>query len=893
MPKKRIYEFAKEWGIASQAILAQLHKVGSTATTAHSTITDAEAAKVRALLGLTLPPGPVVGQQRLVSERLVTLPTDGTAAEIAATEQVVERRIQTGVIRRRTTRVALPQDMAPIGDEKSASAVPPIQTVPTPTEQTPPLVFDLPAIDEEVVPLAVSMVEDALVRAVSSDKRLQQDAIPVVAMAAPAQPSMPVVATATTKLSPRVLGRIDLRKTVHVSRPFQRPAPLPPTPVSAPRQTPAPVTAREIRKPQRPRSVVVHTPTVTKRDGREERFSRGLQKRVPSMGKPLQAPVLTIPKASKRVVKVAEVITVADLAKELGVKATEVIAKLFGLGVLATINHVLDVDTATLAASEFGYTIENVALDVEAMFATDTTTPAVRELRTRPPVVTVMGHVDHGKTSLLDAIRHTNVTAREAGGITQHIGAYDVEVNGRTITFLDTPGHEAFTSMRARGAQVTDIVVLVVAADDGVMPQTIEAINHARAAKVPFVVALTKIDKPEANVERVKQAVANYGVVPEEWGGDALFLPVSAKTGEGLQALLEMLVLQADVLELKAAVSGPAKGTVVEAKLDKGRGPVATVLVHEGTLKVGDPCVCGAQYGKVRALFNSRGQRVTAATPTIPVEVLGLSGVPAAGDALVVARDEIQARQVAEHRQGKQRVATLTTTKRLSLADLGQAAVEQKELRVVLKADMHGSVEALKDALQRLSTDEVKLSVLHASVGAISETDVLLATASKALILGFHVRPEMKAAKMAEREGVEIRLYEIIYEVIADVHAALEGLLTPVYTEKLLGSAEVRQVFTIPRVGVIAGSVVTTGKLLRTALARLIRDRVTVYQGRVSSLRRFKDDVREVLAGYECGIGLENCQDIRPGDMIEAVEQVQVLRRLEPRERCGEARLSA
>jgi translation initiation factor IF-2 len=602
---------------------------------------------------------------------------------------------------------------------------------------------------------------------------------------------------------------------------------------------------------------------------------------------------LTIPKASKRVIKVAEVITVADLAKEMGVKATEVIAKLFGLGVLATINHVLDVDTATLAASEFGYTIENVALDVEALFATDTTTPTVKELRARPPVVTVMGHVDHGKTSLLDAIRHTNVTAREAGGITQHIGAYDVEVNGRTITFLDTPGHEAFTAMRARGAQVTDIVVLVVAADDGVMPQTIEAINHARAAQVSFVVAITKIDKPEANVERVKQTVANYGVVPEEWGGDAIFVPVSAKTGEGLQALLEMLVLQADVLELKAAVSGSAKGTVVEAKLDKGRGPVATILIQEGTLKVGDPCVCGAQYGKIRALFSSHGQRVTEATPAMPVEVLGLSGVPAAGDALVVARDEIQARQVAEHRRGKQRVATLTTAKKLSLADLGQAAVEQKELRVVLKADVQGSVEALKDAVQRLSTDEVKLTILHASVGAISETDVLLATASKALIIGFHVRPETKAAKLAERDGVEIRSYEIIYEVVADVHAALEGLLTPVYTEKLLGSAEVRQVFTIPRVGVIAGSVVTTGKLLRTAHARLLRDRVSVYEGRISSLRRFKDDVREVLGGYECGIGLENCQDIKPGDVIEAFELVQVLRRLAPQGQRNEARLSA
>ena len=407
------------------------------------------------------------------------------------------------------------------------------------------------------------------------------------------------------------------------------------------------------------------------------------------------------------------------------------------------------------------------------------------------------------------------------------------------------------------------------------------------------MVAVTKIDKLESNVERVRTEVANYGVVPEEWGGDTIFVPVSAKTGEGLQALLEMLVLQADVLELQAALSGPGKGTVVEAKLDKGRGPVATVLVQEGTLRVGDPCVCGAQYGKVRALFNSRGQRVTEATPAIPVEVLGLNGVPAAGDVLIVARNEIQARQVAEHRQGKHRVAALTTTKKFSLADLGQAAAEQQELRVILKADVHGSVEALKDAIQQLSTEEVKLTVLHASVGAISETDVLLATASKALIIGFQVRPEVKAAKLAEREGIEIRLYEIIYEVLADVRAVLEGLLTPVYAEKLLGSAEVRQVFTIPRVGVVAGSVVKEGKILRTAQVRLMRDRVTVYQGRISSLRRFKDDVREVASGYECGIGLEHPQDIKPGDVIEAFELVQVLRRLEPRTHPADARLSA
>ena len=584
---------------------------------------------------------------------------------------------------------------------------------------------------------------------------------------------------------------------------------------------------------------------------------------------------------SKRVIRIMEVVTVGDLAKEMAVKAGEVIAKLIGLGVLATVNQTLDADTATLVAAEFGYAVENIAFDAESLLSAEFAGRVHRDSVPRAPVVTVMGHVDHGKTSLLDAIRHTNVAAREAGGITQHIGAYDVAVNGKKVTFLDTPGHEAFTAMRARGAHVTDIVVLVVAADDGVMPQTIEAINHARAAQVPFVVALTKIDKSDANPERVKKELTNSGVVPEEWGGDTIFVPVSALTGEGIPALLEMLLLQAAVLELQAPLSPPTKGVVVEAQLDKGRGPVATVLVQEGVLKVGDPCVCGAQYGKVRALFDSRGQRVTEATPATPVEVLGLDGAPAAGDILVVARDDIQARQVAEHRQRKQREATLTTTKRFSLADLAQAAATRKELRVVIKADVQGSVEALVQALHRLSTDEVALTVLHASVGAISETDVLLASASNGMILGFNIRPAAKATKLAEREGVEIRLYTIIYEVLADVRMALEGLLTPAYREKALGRLEVRQVFTIPRVGVVAGGVVKEGKLTRSAQVRLIRDHVVVYQGNIASLRRFKDDVREVMAGYECGVGLENFQDLKAGDVLEAFELEHVVRRLE------------
>ncbi|MBI3304093.1 MAG: translation initiation factor IF-2, partial [Deltaproteobacteria bacterium] len=690
----------------------------------------------------------------------------------------------------------------------------------------------------------------------------------------------------------RILGRIDLRKTTPALQPQPRPE-APRAPVTPGVKAKEKVSGVEVTKKQPYQRKLVHTPAVTERGEHEERLLRALKTKRALPSTAAKQTELTVPKASKRVIKVTEVITVGDLAKEMSVKASEVIAKLLGLGMMATINQVLDVDAATLAAAEFGYTVENVAFDAETMLTAEAGGQVQRETVPRAPVVTVMGHVDHGKTSLLDAIRHTNVTAREAGGITQHIGAYDVEVSGRRITFLDTPGHEAFTAMRARGARVTDIVVLVVAADDGVMPQTIEAINHARAASVPFVVALTKIDKPEANVERVKKELASYGVVPEDWGGDAIFVPVSAKTGEGIASLLEMLLLQADVLELKALLSPLAKGTVVEAKLDKGRGSVATVLVQEGVLKVGDPCVCGLQYGKVRALFNSQGQRVTEAAPATPVEVLGLNGVPAAGDIFVIARDEIQARQVAEQRQRKQREAALTTARKFSLADLAQSATEQKELRVVIKADVQGSVEALSVALQRLSTEEVKLSVLHASVGAISESDVLLAAASNGIILGFNVRPEAKAAKRAEHEQVEVRLYSVIYDVLADVRAALEGLLTPTYKEKLLGKLEVRQVFTIPRVGVVAGGLVRDGKMTRGAQVRLIRDHVLVYQGRVASLRRFKDDVREVVAGYECGVGLENFQDLKVGDVLEAFELEQLARRLEPRPQHAELRLSA
>ena len=581
---------------------------------------------------------------------------------------------------------------------------------------------------------------------------------------------------------------------------------------------------------------------------------------------------ITVPKAIKRIIKVSESITVGELAKRMGVKATDLIRTLMKLGSMVTINHPLDYETASILATDFGYEIENVAVDLDEII--EVVPDAPESLLKRPPVVTIMGHVDHGKTSLLDAIREANVIAGEAGGITQHIGAYDVELNGRKITFLDTPGHEAFTAMRARGAKVTDIVILVVAADDGVMPQTREAINHSKAAGVPIIVAINKIDKPDAKPERVRQELTEHGLVAEEWGGDTTMVEVSAKKRLNLEELLEMVLLQADVMDLKANPDKAARGTIVEGKLDKGRGPVATILVQEGTLKAGDYCVVGVHSGRVRAMQNDRGEKVLEAGPSMPVEVIGLSGVPDAGDIFVSIADEKQAKEIATLRQIKQRETELAKHSKLSLEDLYKQiqSGEVKDLNVIVKGDVQGSVEAVGETLRKLSTDAVRLNVIHSGVGAITETDVNLATASNAIIIGFSVRPEVKAQQMAEKEGVDIRLYNIIYNAVDDIKKAMEGLLEPVFKEKYLGRAEVREVFSVPKIGNVAGSYILDGKMLRNAQARLLRDNVVIYTGKLSSLRRFKDDVKEVATGYECGIGLENYNDIKAGDIIEAFE---------------------
>ncbi|MDR1043591.1 MAG: translation initiation factor IF-2 [Candidatus Adiutrix sp.] len=609
---------------------------------------------------------------------------------------------------------------------------------------------------------------------------------------------------------------------------------------------------------------------------RTDLYSEGDWERVRRRGKNVKKLKVkteaTVPRAIKRRIKVDEVITVSELAHRLSIKAGDIIKKLMSLGVMAGLNQALDFDTATLVASEFSYEVEKSAFDEDNILQVE-----YREASPeapRPPVVTIMGHVDHGKTSLLDYIRKTNIQSGEAGGITQHIGAYHVSAGGRNITFLDTPGHEAFTAMRSRGAQVTDIVILIVAADDGLMPQTREAADHARAAGVPIVVAVNKVDKPSANPEQVRREMMGIGLVPEEWGGDTVFVDISAKTGQGVAELLDMILLQADILELQARPDGPAKGHIIEARLDKGRGPVATVLVQEGLLRQGDTYVCGVFYGRIRAMLDDQGERMAEAGPAIPVEVQGISGVPQAGDEFIVLADEKQARQVSQHRLLKQRESELTKTSRLTLENLFDniKAGAVKGLNLVIKTDVQGSLEAISEAVMKLSTPEMKINIIHQSTGAVSETDIMLASASHALVICFGVRPPAKVQEMAEAEHIQIRYYDVIYKLIDDIKEAMAGLLDPIRSEKVLGRAEVRQTFMVTKVGTIAGSYVTDGKIVRGARARLLRDGVVVHDGRISSLKRLKDDVREVAGGYECGIGFESYNDVKIGDHIEAYQ---------------------
>jgi translation initiation factor IF-2 len=914
MGKMRVHLLAKELEIETKDLVAQLERLGIRGRKAQSSLEDEEVSRVRAALAAQEKPHVHVGEEKVVADRVVTA-DDESLGEIQARETIVERRVRANVIRRRTSRVEV-QAETHEADSSQAEAV--STPIPQPSADFEDLAATMPFYEDDsalnaIVPEGdVSHHQEAeempgeIEEPVSAEETKAQpvpvrDRAPASSPSAPPPQAQTVAAPAAApKEAPRgarVLGRIDLKRTVTIA-PAAPSAPRRPVPGSpgvppAANEAARPARDGEAAKPaageaEKPKAGRHKKRVVKKQDVLEFREKELRSGRIPKKkralpGKEQRKTEITVPRASKRVIRISEVITVGDLAREMGIKAGDVIKKLMSLGMMASINQVLDVDTATLVAADFDYQVENVAFDAESVLEVE----HVEEesmLVSRPPVVTIMGHVDHGKTSLLDAIRSTNVTAQEHGGITQHIGAYHVQVDGRSVTFLDTPGHEAFTAMRARGAKVTDIVVLVVAADDGVMPQTVEAINHARAAEVPIIVAVNKIDKPDADLERVKRGLSEHGLVSEDWGGDAVFAPVSAKTQEGIPHLLEMLLLQADILELQANPDKLARGAIVEAKLDRGRGPVATVLVQEGTLRVGDAFVCGVFHGKVRAMINDLGQKVEIAPPSSPVEILGLQGVPQAGDSFIAVADESKARQVAEHRHTKQRETELVKSSKVSLEELYDQIKtgDVKELRVVVKADVQGSVEALTDALTRMSTAEVKLRVLHGSVGGITESDILLAAASNAIVIGFNVRPESKGQALASQEGVDVRLYTVIYEAVADVRAAMEGMLEPTFREQTQGRVDIRQIFNIQGVGTIAGCYVTEGKIQRGNLVRILRDHVVVHEGKLASLKRFKDDVREVSAGYECGLSIEGFQDIKQGDVVEAYERTAVVRRISP-----------
>ena len=580
-------------------------------------------------------------------------------------------------------------------------------------------------------------------------------------------------------------------------------------------------------------------------------------------------------------ISIMENVSVSELARKMNLKAADLISKLMSMGMMVTMNEQIDSETAAILAEEYNCKVNVVSLYDETIIEKEE--DREEDMAGRPPIVTVMGHVDHGKTKLLDAIRTTNVVDTEFGGITQHIGAYSVEVEQGKIVFLDTPGHEAFTTMRARGAQVTDIVVLVVAADDGVMPQTEEAVSHAREAKVPIIVAINKMDLPEANPDRVKQQLSERDLMPEDWGGNTQYVELSALKHTGIKELLDAILLQAEILELKANYNCRAEGKIVESKIDFGRGNVATVLIQRGTLRVGDPFVAGVFSGKVRAMFDDKGDKVEVVTPSIPVEILGFAGIPNAGDPFQVTESEKEARQIGDKRQELRRLEDARNVRKITLDNIYEQIKEGEllELKVIIKGDVHGSVEALEHTLERLSTPEIRLNVIHASAGAINERDVMLASASNAIIVGFNVRPTPSTQSLADQEKVEIRKYNVIYEVVDDIKAAMEGLLAPEISEKTIGTAEVRDLFKVPKIGLVAGCYVTSGKVRRNASARVVRDGREIYAGKVSSLKRFKDDAREVEEGYECGIGIENFNDIKVGDIIEAFEQVEMAKTLE------------
>jgi translation initiation factor IF-2 len=823
----KVIDLAKELGVTSKDLLVALEGMGLKGKRAMSPLDQATANQLRIQLGRgrELPTETKAAPKKKAAK---------TVAEPPGTPEVEETRKVAATLIKHVEEPTL----SPVEIREPAIATPPAHP--------------RPGIESPARPAAPAPKPEPKVVLIRRVER------PAAAMAPPPAPPAPPKKVLPAPAAP---PRPAARPAAPVSRPTP-PRPAPPKEV-APAAAPVPATPAA--------SVVSLTaPPITA---------------VPPVAPPPSPPLVaeaapSAPPAEvqRELLKLPESVTVAELAEKMRRKSGEVIKALLEMGVMATLNEILDPTAVKLVADKFSFDVEIRSLEGEEIVEEELD-PTL--LRLRPPVVTVMGHVDHGKTSLLDAIRRTKVVEKEFGGITQHIGAYQVETSHGKVSFLDTPGHEAFTAMRARGAQVTDIVILVVAADDGVMPQTVEAVNHAKAANVAMLVAINKIDKPGADPERVKRELSNLGLVPEEWGGQTIFVETSAKRGTGLDQLLEMTALQAEIMELKANAGRAARGVIIEAKLDRGRGPVATVLIQQGTLREGDAVVVGQRSGRVRAMFDDRGKKVKEAGPSNPVEILGLSGVPMAGDRLQAVEDERKARQIATVRQERERAKAKATT-RVTLEDLHKriAAGEVKELRLILKGDVQGSVEALTEALERLSTDEVKLKVIHGSVGAITENDVNLASASNAIVLGFNVRPEPKAASQAQVEGVDLRTYNVIYEAVNDLRAALEGMLAPEIREVPLGRAQVRVLFPISKLGTVLGSYVLEGKIVRSAKVRIHRDGTLLGEGVIASLKRFKDDVREVMQGLECGIGVDGVSDVQVGDVIEAYTTEEVARTL-------------
>jgi translation initiation factor IF-2 len=880
--KTRVHELAKELGVAPKLIIDQLHGMGYKEQSSASAIDDALLPRLRELLGDQAAEYARKEAERIEAERAAAQRAKIEAAKASAAKAARTRAKKAAEAAKAgtpakgkatpkskaakaTPGAAAAKSKAPAPAAKVEKAAPPTEIVapaaaaagpaPAATPVAPaPAPTPVRPAPVEKPPAPKPVVHERPAAAAPAPPKVKEPMVPAARETAPAEPGRapePERKVAEPKVAEPAGKPSTDGKVVPIRPRREEPAPAQPERVVAP--------AAAVEKPAAP----APAPAPPAAPEAEK----------PAAAAAAAAPVETGPREPLRL---PESVTVSELAERMGRKIGEVIRELVGMGVMATINQPLDADKVKAVAARFGFEADMRSAE-EGDLLEEEVDPT--QLQLRPPVVTVMGHVDHGKTSLLDTIRKTRVTEQEFGGITQHIGAYQVETSHGKITFLDTPGHEAFTAMRARGAQATDIVILVVAADDGVMPQTVEAINHAKAANVPIIVAVNKVDKADANPDRVKQELVNHGLVPEEWGGQTIFVNTSAKKGTGVEQLLEMTALQAEVMELKANPNRPARGVVVEAKLDRGRGPVATVLIQQGTLHEGDVVVVGQHYGKVRAMFNDRRQRVKTAGPVDPVEVLGLSGVPSAGDVLRAVDEERKARQLAMRRQEQDKKVTVSA--RVTLADLHKQieAGEVKELRVILKGDVHGSVEALQDALERLSTDEIKVRVIHGVVGTITETDVMLASASNAIIIGFNVKPEPKAVQQAQIERVDIKTYNVIYEAINDVKAALAGMLPPIIREVPLGKAQVRMLFPIKDVGTIAGSFMSEGKANRTAKVRVVRNGRVVGEGQVTSLKRFKDDAREVLQGQECGIGVGSL-DVQVGDVLEIYTTEEVARTL-------------